>query len=66
MCIEKNYPVTVNDPALTEAMLPTLQRVAGADIVQFIPKAHRHAAHPHRADPAARGRETAKALRWIA
>ena len=26
----KNYPVTVNDPALTEAMVPTLQRVAGA------------------------------------
>ena len=29
VCIRKNYPVTVNDPALTEAMLPTLQRVAG-------------------------------------
>lgn len=38
VCIDKNYPVTVNDPALTEAMLPTLQRVAGADKVQFIPK----------------------------
>jgi len=38
VCIEKNYPVTVNDPALTEAMLPTLQRVAGADKVQFVPK----------------------------
>jgi amidohydrolase len=38
VCIEKNYPVTVNDPALTAAMLPTLQRVAGADKVQFIPK----------------------------
>ena len=25
VCIEKNYPVTVNDPALTEAMLPTLR-----------------------------------------
>jgi amidohydrolase len=25
------YPVTVNDPALTERMVPTLQRVAGAD-----------------------------------
>jgi len=36
--IEKNYPVTVNDPALTEQMLPTLQRVAGADKVQLIPK----------------------------
>jgi len=38
VCIEKNYPVTVNDPALTAAMLPTLQRVAGADKVQLIPK----------------------------
>jgi amidohydrolase len=38
VCIEKNYPVTVNDPALTEQMLPTLQRVAGADKVQLIPK----------------------------
>lgn len=25
------YPVTVNDPALTERMVPTLRRVAGAD-----------------------------------
>ncbi len=25
------YPVTVNDPALTDAMLPTLRRVAGED-----------------------------------
>jgi amidohydrolase len=25
------YPVTRNDPALTEQMLPTLRRVAGAD-----------------------------------
>jgi amidohydrolase len=29
VCINKDYPVTVNDPALTEAMVPTLQRVAG-------------------------------------
>ena len=29
VCITKNYPVTVNDPALTEAMVPTLSRVAG-------------------------------------
>ena len=29
VCINKNYPVTINDPALTEAMVPTLQRVAG-------------------------------------
>jgi metal-dependent amidase/aminoacylase/carboxypeptidase family protein len=27
--VQKNYPVTVNDPALTSAMLPTLQRVGG-------------------------------------
>ena len=31
--IEKPYAVTVNDPALTARMLPTLQRVAGADKV---------------------------------
>ncbi len=29
VCINKNYPVTINDPALTAAMVPTLQRVAG-------------------------------------
>ncbi len=38
VCIEKNYPVTVNDPALTALMLPTLQRVAGADQVELVPK----------------------------
>ncbi|HEY2977927.1 MAG TPA: amidohydrolase [Burkholderiaceae bacterium] len=38
VCIEKNYPVTVNDPALTQAMVPTLQRVAGADKVQLVAK----------------------------
>jgi amidohydrolase len=38
VCITKNYPVTVNDPALTAAMLPTLQRVAGSDRVQLVPK----------------------------
>ncbi len=37
VCIEKNYPVTVNDPALTEAMLPTLARVAG-DGLHLVPK----------------------------
>jgi amidohydrolase len=37
VCISKNYPVTVNDPALTEAMLPTLARVAGAGL-QLVPK----------------------------
>ncbi len=34
VCITKNYPVTVNDPALTEAMVPTLQRVAGANTAE--------------------------------
>jgi len=38
VCITKCYPVTVNDPALTEAMLPTLQRVAGADRLRLINK----------------------------
>ena len=35
--IESGYPVTVNDPALTRAMLPTLERVAPGR-VQEIPK----------------------------
>jgi amidohydrolase len=38
VCITKNYPVTINDPALTEAMLPTLQRVAGPGGLQLVPK----------------------------
>jgi amidohydrolase len=38
VCINKNYPVTVNDPALTEAMATTLGRVAGADKLQVVPK----------------------------
>jgi amidohydrolase len=38
VCIRKNYPVTVNDPALTEAMLPTLQRIAGRGRLQLMPK----------------------------
>ena len=38
VCINKNYPVTVNDPALTEAMVPTLQRVAGPDKLLLVPK----------------------------
>lgn len=33
--IEKPYAVTINDPALTSRMLPTLQRVAGVDNVQL-------------------------------
>jgi len=37
VCIAKNYPVTVNDPALTAAMLPTLLRVAGDGLNQ-VPK----------------------------
>jgi amidohydrolase len=37
VCIDKNYPVTINDPALTEAMLPTLQRVAGKGLM-LVPK----------------------------
>jgi amidohydrolase len=38
VCITKNYPVTVNDPALTARMLPTLQRVAGAGATLEVPK----------------------------
>lgn len=33
--IEKPYAVTINDPALTSRMLPTLHRVAGTDNVQL-------------------------------
>ncbi len=32
-----SYPVTRNDPALTERMAPTLARVAGADRVRIGP-----------------------------
>jgi amidohydrolase len=38
VCIRKNYPVTINDPKLTEAMLPTLGRVAGAERLMLVPK----------------------------
>jgi len=38
VCITKNYPVTVNDPALTAQMLPTLQRVVGDERVQLVDK----------------------------
>ena len=38
VCIRKDYPVTVNDAQLTEAMLPTLERVAGAKQVTMTPK----------------------------
>src|SRR5262249_21986274 len=33
----RGYPVTINDPALTEKMLPTLKRVAGAENVSLQP-----------------------------
>lgn len=32
-----HYPVTYNDPALTQRMLPSLQRAAGADHVSEVP-----------------------------
>lgn len=38
VCIRKNYPVTVNDPALTDAMRPTLDRVAGPGHLVLVPK----------------------------
>jgi amidohydrolase len=38
VCISKHYPVTINDPALTEAMLPTLARVAGPGKLALIGK----------------------------
>ncbi|WP_367107458.1 M20 family metallopeptidase [uncultured Psychrobacter sp.] len=36
--INKGYPVTINDPALTTQMLPTLKTVAGKDNVAELPK----------------------------
>ena len=38
VCIRKSYPVTINDPALTAAMAPTLERVAGAGRCLVVPK----------------------------
>ena len=38
VCIRRGYDVTINDTALTETMLPTLRRVAGAEQVRIIPK----------------------------
>jgi len=35
--ISPGYPVTVNDPKLTERMVPTFMRVAGADNVRIAP-----------------------------
>ncbi len=36
--VERGYDVTINHPALTEQMLPTLQRVAGDEAVFLSPK----------------------------
>jgi len=38
VCIERGYDVTINDVQLTEKMLPTLKRVAGAEKVRHIAK----------------------------
>ena len=38
VCIKRHYPVTINDPVLTEAMVPTLQRVAGPGRCELVPK----------------------------
>jgi amidohydrolase len=38
VCIQKHYPVTVNDPELTAAMRPTLARVAGEPQLMLVPK----------------------------
>jgi len=38
VCVSKGYPVTVNDPALTEAMVPTLERVAGPNRCELVPR----------------------------
>ncbi len=35
--IDKMYPVTYNDPALTDLMVPTLEKLAGADKVSITP-----------------------------
>ena len=38
VCIDKHYPVTVNDPVLTEAMRPSLARTVGEDKLMLVPK----------------------------
>lgn len=38
VCIRKDYPVTVNDPALTAAVVPTLRRVVGPGLMTDLPK----------------------------
>ena len=40
VAITRLYPVTVNDPALTESMLSTLRRVAGPDMVSEAAPGH--------------------------
>ena len=39
MCITKNYPVTVNDPELTNAMVPTLATRGWQSKLMLVPKA---------------------------
>ncbi|WP_018128371.1 amidohydrolase [Balneola vulgaris] len=36
LTINKGYPITYNDPQLTQQMLPTLERVAGSDKVNLM------------------------------
>jgi hypothetical protein len=36
VCISKTYPVAINDPALTDAMVPTLQRATRPERLQLI------------------------------
>jgi amidohydrolase len=38
VCMEKGYDVTYNDPALTQAVVPTLQSVAGPANVKLVDK----------------------------
>jgi amidohydrolase len=38
VCIDKHYPVTVNDPVLTEAMRPSLARSVGEANLMLVPK----------------------------
>lgn len=35
--IKKNYPVTYNDPSLTDQMIPTLEKIAGVEKVSITP-----------------------------
>jgi amidohydrolase len=38
VCVDKGYDVTYNDPKLTEAIVPSLQRAAGEANVQLVDK----------------------------